>query len=172
MRDRDWRDIDDPEWRIVWLQERGHDPWGRKLRLLAVSCCRRLWPLLPEIQRAAVEAAERIAEGAVLPEAEWRRLADAAEDCEGFEIGGPVAFHSTLAISGTLVDFDIRAGGIQFAKNIGFGGSCLGVPLGATAAASQKQEWKIGVGRLRHLARLFEDETGFAIGMKEFAVFE
>jgi hypothetical protein len=37
---------------------------GRRLRLFACGCCRQVWPLLAAPSRAAVEAAERFADGA------------------------------------------------------------------------------------------------------------
>jgi hypothetical protein len=51
----------------------------RKLRLFAVACCRRIWPLLPsEGSCQAVNAAERYADGE-LSEQRFRKLGGAAE---------------------------------------------------------------------------------------------
>jgi hypothetical protein len=45
----------------------------RRLRLFACGCCRQVWPLLAAPGRAAVEAAERIADGTATLESPWPR---------------------------------------------------------------------------------------------------
>src|SRR5438128_2431337 len=81
MSAKDWRECSNPEELLVYWYEKGHDigESERKMRLLAVACCRRIWHLLPEPQRLAVEAAERVAEGDTLPVDEEIRLADSVE---------------------------------------------------------------------------------------------
>jgi hypothetical protein len=103
----EWSAYTDPEDLIVYLQKQGHDPCGRKLRLLAVACCRRLWHLLPEPQRQAVEVAEQVAEGVELAAEEWDRLADSIEDGEGFAEGSRVRLAATSAIYASSADFRI-----------------------------------------------------------------
>ena len=57
-----------------WLRARSPQPLlahlaggisPRQLRLFAVACCRRIWPLVPPDGRRVVEAAERFAEGEI-----------------------------------------------------------------------------------------------------------
>src|SRR5262249_53535291 len=90
--------------------DRGHDVWAneRKLRLLAVTCCRGIWDLLPEPQRRAVETAERIAEGETLLEEDWSRITDSVEDGEGFIRWGPIPEAVTSAVCASFIDFRIH----------------------------------------------------------------
>ena len=60
-----WEQASDPE-RMVEIMVESESPrpgWERKLRLFQVACCRRIWPLLEEAGRGAVEATERYADG-------------------------------------------------------------------------------------------------------------
>ncbi len=76
---RDWK----AEW-FGWLGYRHRQLSARKVRLLACACCRRIWHLLPEEGRQAVEASEYWAD-AVLAEGDpprtitYRASASAAE---------------------------------------------------------------------------------------------
>jgi hypothetical protein len=80
-----WRDSTDPMEMLRLLVGRDGE---RKLRLFAVACCRRIWPLFTDERcRVAVEVAERAVEGAATPEelaaAEAGALAAAEESPRG-----------------------------------------------------------------------------------------
>jgi hypothetical protein len=83
MTEQEWAGCDDPEAMLGLVGEGGNE---RKLRLFACACCRRAWDERVEARiRAAVEAAERFADGGIsLPALDAARRA--AEQAEG-EIG-------------------------------------------------------------------------------------
>jgi mannitol/fructose-specific phosphotransferase system IIA component (Ntr-type) len=62
MARRDWLACTDPAAMLRLLRDRRLIT-GRKARLFGAACCRRLWGLLPDEGRRAVEAVERHAEG-------------------------------------------------------------------------------------------------------------
>lgn len=78
MTEGDWLQSTNPAALLEFLQKKAS---RRKLRLFAAACCRRLWPLLDDAHRAAVELAERVADG-VASQTE-RRLAEAALESRG-----------------------------------------------------------------------------------------
>src|SRR5262245_19772655 len=61
MTETDWHESADPEAMLRFIRTRVSP---RKLRLFAVACCRRLWPMLSDLRsRGAVDTAERYADG-------------------------------------------------------------------------------------------------------------
>lgn len=66
MTEPEWLASDDPEPMLAFLRGRAS---ARQLRLFAVACSRRVWLVLDNPGRAAVEAAERFADGLIGPEA-------------------------------------------------------------------------------------------------------
>ena len=60
MLEADWLACTDPQDMLAFLQANAS---ARKLRLLACACCRRIWNLLGEDGRHAVEVSERYADG-------------------------------------------------------------------------------------------------------------
>jgi hypothetical protein len=108
MEHGDWGAYDDPEQLLVYLQRQGHDPAGRKNRLLAVACCRRIWDLLPEAQRRAVELAEQEAEGGEVADEDRVQLEERLEDCEGLDEWGPIRQAVTSAVCSVFIDFRIH----------------------------------------------------------------
>src|SRR5262245_58347394 len=65
MNEREWSACGDPTLMLNHIRERVSN---RRLRLFAVACSRSIWPLLAdERSRAAVEVAERYADGLASP---------------------------------------------------------------------------------------------------------
>jgi hypothetical protein len=60
MTEDDWLTGADPHPMLIFLRGKASN---RKLRLFAVTCSRRIWSLMDDLGRAAVEAAEKFADG-------------------------------------------------------------------------------------------------------------
>jgi hypothetical protein len=103
----EWLACTEPTPMLEFLGDRAS---SRKLRLFAVACCRRIWPLITEAHcREAVEIAERFADGLVTAEAQEAAHIAAegvrreVEDTEAPLFSG-VAYATTHAASYTVHD--------------------------------------------------------------------
>jgi hypothetical protein len=76
MTESEWRECREPQPMLAFLRNAGKLS-ERKARLFAVACCRRVWCLLDQIGTAAVEVAERYADGITSAE-ELRRTENLA----------------------------------------------------------------------------------------------
>lgn len=65
MTETEWQYASEPHLMLAFLRGREND---RKLRLFAVACSRRIWNLIDDLGRAAVEAAENFADGELGPD--------------------------------------------------------------------------------------------------------
>src|SRR4051794_15548908 len=98
MTEAQWPTCDSPEQMLKLLTEHASP---RKLRLYAVGCCRRIWPLMRDDRcRHAVEVAQRFVDGRATAfelEAAGRTVAAVARVWG--DVGSPVA-RSTYALGG------------------------------------------------------------------------
>lgn len=78
MTEAEWLSCAEPREMLDFLSKRGLGS-DRKLRLFAVACARRAWPLIDDLGRAAVEVAESFADG----RADAERLRAARLACKG-----------------------------------------------------------------------------------------
>jgi hypothetical protein len=76
--DAEWWSFDDPEPMVKLISA---DHAQRELRLFAAACVRRVWELLPETARVAVEASEQFAEGRIGEPELQQTLSKAEVDC-------------------------------------------------------------------------------------------
>ena len=107
MTEAEWLACTDPTPLLEFLGDRAS---SRKLRLFAVACCRRIWPLITEAHcREAVEIAERFADGSVTAEVQEaahlaaERVRREVEDTEAPLFSG-VAYATAHAASSTAHD--------------------------------------------------------------------
>src|SRR5262249_11223015 len=82
MDETEWVKATDPQAMLEFLQDRGKTDkrmFRRKLRLFACACGRRVWHLLTEEKRAAIEVGEQYADGL----ASKGQLEEARQGCRG-----------------------------------------------------------------------------------------
>src|SRR5438477_5581877 len=87
MTEAEWQNAFEPHAMLAFLRVNGRQS-ERKLRLFAVACSRRMWTLIDPLGRAAVEVAEKYADGLAGPE----ELRAARLACQG--AGAQAAWYS------------------------------------------------------------------------------
>lgn len=128
---RRWDEAADTDWLLDHVGAAGTD---RKLRLFAVACCRDIWHLLTdERSRAAVETAERFADGLVAKK-ELAAARDAAWDARAAAGAARAAARAATGAAGAA---------------------------GAAAGAAWDAAWAAAwAAKRKHFAHLFRDIFG------------
>jgi hypothetical protein len=85
MTETEWQNVSEPHAMLQFLRDKASD---RKLRLFAVACSRRIWNLIDDLGRVAVEAAEGFADGNLGPD----ELRAARLACRG--VGGQASWYT------------------------------------------------------------------------------
>jgi hypothetical protein len=108
MTEKEWLEGSDPEPMLEFLRGKASD---RKLRLFAVACSRRIWPLIDGLGRTAVELAENFADGLAGPE----ELRAARLACQG--AGGHAAWYAAATNSAIAARNAARSAQAGIANN-------------------------------------------------------
>jgi hypothetical protein len=87
MTETEWLHASEPHAMLEFVQRTGSES-ARKLRLFAVACSRRVWSRIDALGQAAVEIAERFADGLVAPD----ELRAARLACQG--AGGQASWYA------------------------------------------------------------------------------
>jgi hypothetical protein len=96
MTEQEWKTSTDPGAMLHFLQQRGGVS-ARKMRLFACACCRLVWHLLvDERSRAAVEAAELLAEGLLAAEMQEEAFREASAALRNLYRSPPALSETTL----------------------------------------------------------------------------
>jgi hypothetical protein len=97
LTEAEWRACTDPTAMLEFLRGRVSD---RKLWLFGCACCRRIWPLLPQVSKEAAEAGEAYADGLIphteLMDASVRKYRQA--DASGAELSVQAAMAANLSV--------------------------------------------------------------------------
>jgi hypothetical protein len=104
MTESEWLICQDPQAMLGFVST-SVEGGGRKLRLFALACLRRIWPRLPEQRRLEVEVAERFVDGLV-GRAELRAAGDAESTVFEMEVS---VFEDTPAAAASLAGYARRA---------------------------------------------------------------
>jgi hypothetical protein len=110
MTDSEWQNAVEPHVLLEFLQSLGR-PRDRELRLFAVACSRRIWSLIDDVGRGAVDAAEEFADARLgSDELRAARLA-----CQG--TGGQTSWYAAAtnpAIAARNAARSAQAGAVTF----------------------------------------------------------
>jgi hypothetical protein len=110
MTEQEWQNASEPQAMLECLQKYGAVS-ERKLRLFAAACSRRMWDWIDALGRAAVEAAERFADGLAGPE----ELRAARLACQG--AGGQAAWYAAATNPGIAARNSARSAQAGIANN-------------------------------------------------------
>jgi hypothetical protein len=107
MTEQEWLLCDQPQAMLDSLPDNAS---GRKLRLFACYCCRRVWNLLAhEWSKDAIEVAERYADGeATSVELEFAARAASEAEYDGKKAGGYYASQSAFFVADDSPEFSAR----------------------------------------------------------------
>ncbi len=106
MTEAEWATCNNPKEMLIFLADR-RKASDRKLRLFACACFRRVWAALPDPHgRAAVEVAERYADG-LATEAEREEALARAANCRLFGGGATRWAVVTVARTGAILAVDV-----------------------------------------------------------------
>jgi hypothetical protein len=120
----DWVNAKDPRPMLTFLRDSGNVS-ERKLRLLAVACCRRVWPLIKESKcRTAVDVAEGFAVGAVSAEELTAAYEEADDVISWLRDTASAEEAAFAAFQAAGVDLDVRILAEAAANAVAYSAGC------------------------------------------------
>lgn len=141
MTEAEWFACADPD-RMQEYLRRAARPSDRKFRLFGCACCRRIWDLLDDRSRHAVEAVERFADG-LATEVEWRRAREAARrsrDIARANSGASGAWLGACATLHSAASGDAWKAALHAADSAAEAPSWMAAAA-ATGVATRNAEW-------------------------------